>query len=345
MACCAVRHALAAFGFLAASLAGARADAAELLRLSWDAPKGCPSGESVRSAAVRNAPASAIALEADAVVSHRDRWTVTLKTRRPEASGERVLEAASCTALADATAVILALALVPPGEEAVPPPPVAANATAIATATPEPPAVTTTATATANPAPIPPSPAEDRPRSSPPKSASKNDGPPALAVGGFAATDATTLPAVALGGGGLIAWTPGALRIEALVSAFGGQSRTVGQSTAGARFTMTSVGAGACYTVLKTAIELAPCAGGSMHWVSAEGFGATANYDASARWAAVDAGLLARAPLTSWLALRGRVDGLVPLGRPSFEVENEGVVHKPPPFGIRAALGVELNFL
>lgn len=338
MARCAVRHALAAFGFVAASLVGSRADAAELLRLSWDAPNGCPSGESVRSAAVRNAPASAVPLEADAVVSHRDRWTVTLRTRRPEASGERVLEAASCTALADATAVILALALVPPGEEAVVP---ATTTTAAADATPAP---APAANVNAGPQ-APPQVSQDRPRSSPVRSLSKSSGPPALAIGGFFATDATTLPGVAIGGGGLLAWTPGALRIEAHGSAFAGQSRTVDQSTAGARFTMTSLGAGACYRVLDGAIELSPCAGGSMHWVSAEGFGATANYDASARWAAIDGGLLARAPLTSWLALRGRVDGLVPLGRPSFEVENEGVVHKPPPFGIRAALGVELNFL
>jgi hypothetical protein len=327
MARCAVRKGLASFVLVAASLAGARADAAELLRLSWDAPSECPSAESVRSAAVRNAPAAAIPLEADAVVSHRDRWTVTLKTRRPEASGERVLEAASCTALADATALILALALVPPGEEELRAP----------AGKPEPQTPTTSA----------PPVTEDRPPPSPasPSSSNAKPGPPALAIGGFAATDATTLPGVGLGGGGLVAWTPGALRIEALVSTFAGQSQTVDQSTAGARFSMTSLAAGACYTVLKSVIELAPCGGGSMHWVTAEGFGATANYDASARWAAIDAGLLARAPLTSWLALRARADGLVPLGRPSFEVENEGVVHKPPPFGIRAALGVELNFL
>lgn len=108
---------------------------------------------------------------------------------------------------------------------------------------------------------------------------------------------------------------------------------------------MTSLAAGACYTLLEDAVEVAPCAGGSIHWVSAEGFGATANYDASARWVSADGGLLARAPLTSWLALRARADGLVPLGRPTFAVENEGVVHRPPPFGVRAALGVELNFL
>jgi hypothetical protein len=327
---------------MAASLVGSRADAAEVLRFSWDAPNGCPSGESVRAAALRNAPAAAIPLEADAVVSHRDRWSVTLRTRRADASGERVLEAASCTALADATAVILALALVPPGEAiSATAAPVTTTTTGAVTATPEP---TTAAPTVPEAAPAKPA-EEDRAPSAaaPPKS--KTDSKPAIALGAFAATDATTLPGVALGGGGSLAWTPSALRIEVTANLFAGQSQAIDASTAGARFSMTSLGAGACYTLLHGALELAPCGGGSMHWVSAEGFGATANYDASARWAALDAGLLARAPLTSWLALRARADGLVPLGRPSFEVENEGVVHKPPPLGIRAALGVELNFL
>lgn len=324
---CAVRNALATFALIATSLVASRADAADLLRLSWDAPAGCPSGESVRTAAVRNAPSSAVPLEADAIVAHRERWTVTLRTRRAEGSGERVLEASSCSALADATALILALALVPPGE-AIPDP----------TAAPVPAPAPAPARAAA-----PSSVAAESPSSSPPSS--RTSAAPSLALAGFGATDAATLPGVALGGGGALAWTPGSLRIEASASAFAGPSRTVDQSTAGARFSMSSVALGACYTVLQSALELAPCGGGSVHWVSAEGFGATANYDASARWFAVDAGLLARAPLTSWLALRARADGLVPLGRPSFEVENEGVVHKPSPLGVRAALGVELNFL
>jgi hypothetical protein len=273
--------------------------------------------------------------------AHRDRWTVTLRTRRPDASsGERVLEAGSCAALANATAVILALALVPPGEA------VSAAPASAPSSDSEHASGTAPAPAPA-PAPVPLQGSEDR-APSPPPSSSSSPRPsrlPAIALGAFAATDATTLPGAALGGGGSLAWTPGSLRIEASASRFAGQAQTLDASTAGARFSMTSVGAGACYTVLRGALELAPCGGGSMHWVSAEGFGATANYDASARWAAVDAGLLARAPLTSWLALRARADGLVPLGRPSFEVENEGVVHKPPPLGIRAALGVELNFL
>jgi hypothetical protein len=161
----------------------------------------------------------------------------------------------------------------------------------------------------------------------------------------FATTDATTLPSPAIGGGASLAWTPSALRIEATASAWSGQSQTIDQSTAGARFTMTSLGAGACYALLRGSFEIGPCAGASVYFVTATGFGATANYDASARWAAIDGGLLARVPVTSWLALRARADGLAPFGRPSFEVENEGVVHKPPPIGIRAALGAELNFL
>jgi hypothetical protein len=312
---------LAALLLVATSLVATRASALDVLRLSWDAPADCPSAESVRAAAVRNAPPSAVPLEAAAVVVHRGRWTVTLRTSRPEASGERTLEAASCSALADATAVILALALVPPGDAAPDPEPTPVS---VHVNEPRP-----TGSSAEQPAhrPLP------QPRS------------PNVALAAFASTDATTLPSAALGGGASLAWTPSDLRIEATGTMWSGQSRTLDQSTAGARFTMTSLAADACYTLLHGSFELAPCAGASVQFVSAKGFGATANYDASARWPALDGGLLARAPISSWLALRARVDGLAPLSRPSFEVENEGVVHKPPPLGIRASLGAELNFL
>lgn len=108
---------------------------------------------------------------------------------------------------------------------------------------------------------------------------------------------------------------------------------------------MTSVSAGACHDVLRGGVAIAPCAVASMHFVSAQGFGATENYDATARWVSIDGGLLARLPLASWLGLRARADALVPLARPTFAVENEGVVHRPPPVGLRASLGAELTFL
>lgn len=182
--------------------------------------------------------------------------------------------------------------------------------------------------------------AAERPR---PAGATKRE--TKLALGAWGATETTALPSAELGGGGSLAWTPGALRIELDGGASAPQSRTAPESTAGARFTAAAVGAGACHAIARRPVELSPCAGARVHFVYARGFGATANYDASARWAAVDAGLLARVPITSSFALRARLDGEVPLARPTFAVEDVGDVHRPRPIGARGTFGAELTFL
>jgi hypothetical protein len=326
------------------------ASAEEPLRLSWRAPAECPSADAVRGAALRNARgARGAPLEADAVVERGERWTVTLRTRRGASIGERRLDAASCAALADATAVILALALVPPGEAvadpmpspaAAPPAPPDANAEPSAARPP----VETPAPAPASARAGAARPTEDRSREAD-RTARAADARPSLAIGAWGASDALTLPAVAVGGGGSIAWTPRRFRLEAGAAAWTAQSGTVADSPAGARFAMTTASASACLSVIGGAIDVAPCAGTSATFVSARGFGATNNYEASARWMSADGGILARLPLASWISVRARVDALVPLARPTFAVEGEGTVHRPPPLGVRAALGAEITFL
>ncbi len=326
---------------LATFLVASTARADDPLRLTWSAPGECPTAASVRAAALRGAPPGASApIEAEAVVARSSRWSVTLRTRRGDVRGERTIEADTCAALADATAVILALALVPPFEDA-PPPTSSAPPPASATTTDPP-----EASAPAPPAEAPPSlPVVAEERSTPEPPRRRAPSAPALAIGAWGAADPTTLPSPALGGGGSVAWTPGALRIEAGAAAWTAQSRTVPGSTAGARFSMTSLGAGACHAIVRRSVDLAPCLGASLHLVSASGFGATDNYDASARWVSADGGALARMPVGAWLALRVRADALVPLSRPTFAVENEGIVHRAPPIGLRASVGAELTFL
>ena len=101
----------------------AKRAAAEDLQLTWRGPAGCPSGERVRAAALKSAGKAAIEpLEADARVEHGERWKVTIRTSRSgTAVEERTIEGASCAAVADATAVILAIAMIPPGKDAAAP--------------------------------------------------------------------------------------------------------------------------------------------------------------------------------------------------------------------------------
>lgn len=353
MLCRGIAAACLAGGILLAAPARAEAPA---LKLTWRAPAGCPSSDAVRDAATRTASdraAKASSLEADARVERLERagrWRVTLRTRRGDATGERSIEAASCSALADATAVVLALALVSPDAA-----PEAATADVPADAAGAPPPATATATATpatparpadharaaereATPARVPP--AEDVSRE-----ASTPEPEHALAVAAAMMVDGATLPAPSSGGGGSVAWTPGRLRLEAGAALFAGQSRTTSVSAAGADLRLFVAGARGCASIVRAPIDVAPCAGADVNVVTAHGFGAPANYDTSAAWASAAGGAIVRIPIRHWIAVRAQLDAIVPLSRPTFVVEGEGAIHRSAAIGARGGIGAELLFL
>ncbi len=343
---------------LVAVLVAKRA-AAEDLRLLWWAPAGCPTREHVRDAALKSAGKGGVEpLDAEVRIEQGERWRVTIRSsRNGTAAEERTVEGASCAAVADATAVILAIAMIPPGKDAAAA--AAANARqavggeATATATTDPEAsananadadARATADGKAN---------ADATRSSGATGAGSGAERPAGAARGrhaFAAmvggaTDGTTLPSAALGGRVGLAWTPGRGRIEVAGSFFSSQSKTTATSTAGARFNLLDAGARGCWALLQGAVELSPCAGIDVQSVSAKGFGATQNYDANGTWVSAAGGALIQVPLASWFALRADADAIVPLSRPTFVVEGDGAVHRPSSIGARAGIGAELLFL
>jgi hypothetical protein len=320
-----VRLAAAVFSILVGSAASASvASAEDGLRLTWTAPSGCPSAETVRAAALRGVDVRAAkgdVLEADAHVAHgsstsSDTWKVQLHTRRGTSRGEREIEASTCDGLAEATAVVLGLALVAPDNDAI------------------------------GPDPVPP-PAPDR--DTPAKEQRRTEGhgaAHALAFGASVAGDRGMLPAAAIGGALTLAWTPGRLRIEAEARRWGSQNGSVAEYGSGARFSVTSLGGRACWAALKTGrFELSPCTGADAHLVSAPGFGADTNYSRSAAWTALGGGGLGRISLTSWLAVRARAEAVIPLSRPTFIVENEGSVHRPSIVGAAGSVGLEALFL
>ena len=290
---------------------------ADDLALAWRAPEGCPAATEVHDAAMRSAGDAHEPLEADVQVDRADsdRWTVVVRTKRGGiAAAERRLDATSCAGLADATAVILALALSPsPSASPVPSPSVSPS-----------------------------------PSRSPETPSSPTDSPAydhALSTSASLATDATTLPAPAIGAHVAFAYLPGRARIEIAGSYFSGQSKTTASSSAGADFTLLSAGLRGCWAIVRSDVELSPCAGADLQQVSASGFGAAQNFDTDAAWLSAAGGLLLRMPLTSWLALRAQADAVVPLSRPRFVVEGDGAVHQPSAIGARAGIGAELLFL
>jgi hypothetical protein len=289
----------------------------------------------VRAATLRNVDARGAKselLEAEALVEQRPSssggapWRVRLATRRGTSTGEREIEAATCAGLAEATAVVLALALVPQEPEPDTSAPASDRATPAATSAPRPP---------------------NHDRVVPRKSVSvKERRAHALALGASVVGDASTLPSPAIGGSATLAWTPGRFRLEADARRWGSQSGSLAGAHAGARFTMTSLGGRACFAAAKTDdFDFSPCAGADANLISALGFGAETNYSPDAAWAAMTGGALGRITLGPWLAIRTRVEAIVPLSRPTFVVENEGNVHRPATFGVAASLGIEALFL
>ena len=327
------------------ALLAARRAAAEDLRLTWKAPAGCPSVERVREAALKSAGRGGLEpLEADARVEQGERWKVTIRSsRNGTAAEERTVEGASCAAVADATAVILAIAMIPPGKDAAaskakvapdgaeaPVEPASAEAAAAAPAAANVPS-TSTSTSTSE--------AERA------GTGGRNERHGfAGSVGG--ATDGTTMPAAALGARAGLAWTPGRARVEVVGSFFSAQSKTTATSAAGARFNLLVAGARGCWALVQGPVELSPCVGLDLQTMSAKGFGATQNnYEANGAWMSAAAGGLFRLPLASWFALRADVDAIVPFSRPTFVVEGDGAVHRPSAIGARAGIGAELLFL
>lgn len=309
----------------------------EGLTLSWQAPAGCPSASELRDATLRTAGEATAREPIDARVrveqtDRGERWSVTIQTTRAGiTSAERRLQASSCAALADATAVVLALAMVPDeraAEPATAPAPAPLPARAPAPASPGVAVVKPSKTA-----------------ASEHEVAARDPYTHALAASASLATDATSLPAPAVGGRAGVAWTPDAARIELAGTYYSYQSKTTDTSQAGAKLTLLTAGARGCWALLRGPVELSPCAGADLDIVRASGFGARANYDASAAWISAAAGALVRVPVGSWLALRAHADATAPLARPRFVVEGDGAVHQPSTFGLRGAIGAELLFL
>jgi hypothetical protein len=340
----------------------APAFANDTLQLTWRAPAECPSADRVRLAAERGtttAPPTGV-LVADAWVepmgsSEMRRWRVTLRTRRGTVVGERIIEASSCDGVADATAIVLALALtsaavseadaVETPREPVSPRESIAPVSAAVPASPD--RSTAAAGTIANLATLPA--ARDvstRTRSR----RSTRVHPHSFGLGLSVAADASSLPLPTVGGSLTLAWTAGPVRAELDVRRWAPQSRTLDPFSAGARFSMTSLGARGCWRALGSdgsALDASACSGADIHFVSAPGYGVDPDYDASARWVAIAGGGLARFSLATWLKLRTRVEAYLPLSRPTFVLEGGGAgpLHQPSALGAAGSLGLELLFL
>jgi hypothetical protein len=301
---------------------------APALTFEWSAPPECPSSAEVLAETRRllGGPPPLRSNEhwtARAVASHAGIWSVSIETSSASGPHSRTLHAQTCRGLADATALILALAI---------------NPEALAVAAPAPMANSSSSTATP-PATVPiPSSAPSRPTKYPIR----------LSVGGCVSVSAGVLPAIDYGVGVAIAARVDSILLElAVYDWLRPVTATIQGSTAGGTFGLVSGTLYACDAFRAGAFEFGPCAQLDVGRIEATGFGVTRITTATALWLAAGAGAIGvvRLDASGTWTIPIHLDLLVPLERRAFVVQNvPGDVYHQPPIAGRAAIALEYRF-
>jgi hypothetical protein len=337
---------------LAALLAAPTALAAgepEPITLAWASVPGCPGERDVRAEIERVLggppnPASRRYLRAEARVSRAGTgFHVHLVTDLGGVTGERDLDGPTCAAVANATALIVALtfdpealerrnevskAAPPPAPPGVPPPP---PPPATPKATPEPSTLPEPLPAALQPAPAP----------GVPRVASR----PKFALGVVGSASIGALPMIGAGVGGRASVLAGRFRADLSGSYWPERSVSLPtRSTAGGRIRLAAGDASACWAVLRTPLELSPCLGLELGSMSGTGFGVRSDLAGSTLWIAPVAEAAAALPIGNRFAARLDLGVLVPIQRPPFVLTGAGTVYAAGPVVGRATLGVELRF-
>ncbi len=329
---------LSALAIAVSTIAPSLAWSSPPVQLAWSAPSGCPDAAHVRRELERllDEPIATEApprFTARASVEQGDdgRWHLRLSMALDEA--ERTLEGDTCEELADATALIIALAVDPVGVAAragQPAAPHTADETAAVEAPPSP--VT----------PVPRSPrvaaAVVRDPEAPPSTKTRWRGRASGIVDGMALPRAA--PGIAVAGIAEL----GAGRAELTVAYLFSERATLADRSAGGDISLLAGGARLCGLPIRGTYEAGACMGFEGGVMMADAFGVTAPGSGSAPWLAPQVSVLGSYALTDRLALQLALDGLVPLARKRFVLADIGEVYRPPRFTFRAGLGLEVEF-
>ena len=314
------------------------------VRIDWSAPDGCPDGVWVRGELERllGGPLEGegpprFTARASVVRDATGRWQLQLATTGDGMERERSLGGQTCEELAGAAALIVALAVDPvgaatragvrsePGHDT----PNAARAGADSPARAPDLAVTTGGRDRAS---------DGASRAAPAPSELRWVGRASALV------DAGALPHAAPGLGLMAAGELGSARVEVLGAYFFRQRATVAGREAGADVSLVAGAARLCAVPWRGPIEAGGCLGFEAGALLGEGFGVSSPDSSAAPWLAPEAGLFAAYTLTRRLGLTVALDALVPLARKRFVLTGVSEVFTPPPFTVRAGLGLELRF-
>jgi hypothetical protein len=305
----------------------------------WRAPPGCPTEAAVRDrvasllAGTDGMAGAAVELTVEARVDGRWRLHAVWHGRTGE--GERVLDADDCDALAEAAALLTAIAAQPSLAGVVPPPPPVADRS-LAEAPPPRPAAAVPPPGDVpakESAPLPPPPSTTRPRA--------RWG--LLALGGGVAVGVLTTPMAVLRAAGGVR---GQRWSVALTQTFWlpRDMPSAEASDIGGRMWLWAAGLRGCGIPVDGRVEVDLCAAVEAGAVTGRGIGAlTQSVRQTSAWLALSGGPAAGFQLGARLRLTLGVDLLVVAVRPHFSVIGGGEVCCGARIGGRALLGVELR--
>lgn len=244
------------------------------------------------------------------------RWRLALRTETDGEVGRRSIDAPSCNELADAFTLISALVIDPQaaGEHGaalgLAPPPAEEGVAPIALSESKAPAAA----------------------------------PAALWAGLGLRSSLGLLPGAGLGGGGAVAVRAGRERIEVGVDVWPARGAVVepGPPEAGVKVGLVTAGLTVCHDLVGRRLTLEGCGGADVGPMRGRAFGAPGGGTERAWWLGLRAGPALRWAVGPRLALRGLVEGVVPIARPAFS-SGDALAHRPARLGGQALLAAELR--
>jgi len=311
-----------------------RASATEL---SWDAPASCPDRATVETRVEKLVGGAKSDVVAEArVTTTKDGYHLTLVTTRGGVRGERALDDASCDALAESAALIVAMAIDPAAALAAdetPPQPTPTPLLAAPTPNELPPPSSEIVVAPPVDEPVEPAPTRRKPALVPRFLAS---------VGGDVV--ANVFPGAALGASASVGVLLDRVRLD--VGGRYSPSRDYALSApagASGEFELLVGTARGAWLWTVGAWELAPTLGLEAGRARGRGRGVSTSLEGRALWLAASVGALATLHAGSF-GLTGELALLAPLTRPSFVIEGAGTVHTPAAVALRAGISAEFRF-
>lgn len=312
---------------LALNLLPRSALAQDALAFTWSAPSACPSRDEVVARIARLRPnltraASGLRATATVTPAPRGRWRVRLRTEVHGDVGERSLEGRTCALIADATAVVLALA-----SDALPDAPPATDH----------PTLPESVVQIDDPESALPRPVVASPPPAPPRRQ--------VDLGLDVAVDPLAFAGAAIALAVHGALELGSLRVELALAQQLPTTLAGARAGTGADVLATTLTARACAMRARPVLSLGLCAAatGGVMWATA--FGLQRNDVAVWPWAAAGGGGVLRVgPRAGRLAVIARVEAVANLTRPRFVVEGVGVAGEVAPLALWTSLGVEMRW-